>query len=279
MCIRDRNKQALSEMVYWVEGYQRGRSQPRVSLRAAPVDVGPTLREELFQQVPSVIMTNATLAAKHTNSNKRWVLIAAAVIVVGLATTVFLITQYNQDPKSDGTPGLASADGSGYSDQSMPDSMAQQNSTTVTEADAIGLARQIEEGINGGNSVSVSQLWDVDTLVDRATDPMEKIFPGPLDFADAKQGFKSAFVPASLAWPPQNADAIGLDGSFVFLRSRTYRGYRTALFRLIHSESSGIDYHEMILDRVNSISNQIFNRPRNKRTICVNYYINIYIIY
>ena len=240
----------------FIEDVNAGGIQDDIALVSTPtpkplVDVGPTLREELFQQVPSVIMTNATLAAKHTNSNKRWVLIAAAVIVVGLATTVFLITQYNQDPKSVGTPGLASADGSGYSDQSMPDSMAQQNSTTVTEADAIGLARQIEEGINGGNSVSVSQLWDVETLVDRATDPMEKIFPGPLDFSDAKQGFKSAFVPASLDWAQQIADAIGLDGSFVFLRSRTYRGYRTALFRLIHSESSGIDYHEMILDRVN----------------------------
>ncbi|MCH2610094.1 MAG: hypothetical protein MK006_03395 [Pirellulales bacterium] len=189
--------------------------------------------------------------AKYTNSNKRWVLIAATVVMVGLATTVFLITQYNQNPESVGTPGLKSADGSGYSDQSMPDGMAQQNSTAVSEADAIGLARQIEEGIKGGNSMSVSQLWDVETLVDRATDPMEKIFPGPREFSEAKQGFKSAFVPASLGWAQQIADAIGFDGSFVFLRSRTYRGYRTALFRLIHSESSGIDYHEMILDKVN----------------------------
>ena len=62
------NKQALSDMVYWVEGYQRGRSQPRVSLRAAPVDVGPTLREELFQQVPSVIMTSATLGVGNNQS-------------------------------------------------------------------------------------------------------------------------------------------------------------------------------------------------------------------
>ena len=59
------------------------------------------------------------------------------VVIVGLATTVFLITQYNQNPESVGTPGLKSADGSDYSDKYMPDGMAQQNSTVVSEADAI----------------------------------------------------------------------------------------------------------------------------------------------
>ena len=75
--------------------------------------------------------------ARYTNSNKCWVLIAATVVIIGLATTVFLVTQYNQNPESVGTPGLKSADGSDYSDQSMPDGMAQQNSAAVSEADAI----------------------------------------------------------------------------------------------------------------------------------------------
>ena len=202
---------------------------------------------------PTVDPTQYRVASptKQASSNKRWIVIAAAVVIVALATTIFLVTQYNQNPDDVGTPGLTSADGSDQSDQSIPDGLAQQSSTTVSEADAIGLARRIEEGINGGNSLVISQLWDVGTLVDRATDPMEKIFPGPREFSEAKQGFKSAFVPASQGWAQQIADAIGIDGSFIFLRSRTYRGYRTALFRLIHSESAGIDYHEMILERVN----------------------------
>lgn len=46
--------------VYWVD-VTRGRST-RVTLHAAPVDVGPVLQRELFAKVPSVILTSATLA-------------------------------------------------------------------------------------------------------------------------------------------------------------------------------------------------------------------------
>ena len=46
--------------VYWID-FTAGRRM-RVALSAAPIDVGPTLREELFQKVPCVIMTSATLA-------------------------------------------------------------------------------------------------------------------------------------------------------------------------------------------------------------------------
>ena len=53
-------EQRLDNNVYWVE-VSRGR-RPRVSLAAAPIDVGPTLREHLFEKVGSVIMTSATLA-------------------------------------------------------------------------------------------------------------------------------------------------------------------------------------------------------------------------
>ena len=45
--------------VFWVE--RTGRNQ-RLSLMSAPVEVGPILQEELFNKVPSVIMTSATLA-------------------------------------------------------------------------------------------------------------------------------------------------------------------------------------------------------------------------
>ena len=53
--------QELADSVYWIEA-SSGRQRRRIELAAAPLDVGPILREELFTKVPSVIMTSATLA-------------------------------------------------------------------------------------------------------------------------------------------------------------------------------------------------------------------------
>jgi ATP-dependent DNA helicase DinG len=53
--------QELPESVYWIESL-RGKRGPRITLAAAPIDVGPMLRAELFAKVPSVILTSATLA-------------------------------------------------------------------------------------------------------------------------------------------------------------------------------------------------------------------------
>jgi ATP-dependent DNA helicase DinG len=52
-------KQSLQGHVYWIE--IQGRRRLPV-LYSAPVDVGPLLREMLFEQVPCVVMTSATLA-------------------------------------------------------------------------------------------------------------------------------------------------------------------------------------------------------------------------
>jgi len=53
------------EHVYWIEiEPQRAR---RVALSAAPLDVGPLLRALLFDRVPSVVMTSATLASDGEN--------------------------------------------------------------------------------------------------------------------------------------------------------------------------------------------------------------------
>ena len=48
--------------VYWAESSWTRYGRPKMKLAAAPVDVGPELREHLFSKVPSVIMTSATLA-------------------------------------------------------------------------------------------------------------------------------------------------------------------------------------------------------------------------
>ena len=53
--------QEMADSVYWLDR-RGGRSRLRVELAAAPIDVGPILREHLFDQVPTVVMTSATLA-------------------------------------------------------------------------------------------------------------------------------------------------------------------------------------------------------------------------
>ncbi len=61
--IADWVRQQLPDAVYWVETSGSGaRHRRRIILAAAPIDVGPILREHLFQQIPTVIMTSATLA-------------------------------------------------------------------------------------------------------------------------------------------------------------------------------------------------------------------------
>lgn len=55
-------KQSSLGMAYWIESTVGRRGRTRATLAAAPVDVGPTLKEWLFDRVPSVIMTSATLS-------------------------------------------------------------------------------------------------------------------------------------------------------------------------------------------------------------------------
>ncbi len=50
----------LAGQVYWVE-VKPGRV-PRVSLASAPIEVGPALKAQLYDKVPSVILTSATLS-------------------------------------------------------------------------------------------------------------------------------------------------------------------------------------------------------------------------
>ncbi|HEV3258070.1 MAG TPA: helicase C-terminal domain-containing protein [Gemmataceae bacterium] len=51
--------QELDDQVYWVE--VSGERQ-RVTLASAPVEVGPALQRELYSQVPTVVLTSATLS-------------------------------------------------------------------------------------------------------------------------------------------------------------------------------------------------------------------------
>ncbi|MCA9285581.1 MAG: hypothetical protein KDA22_10215 [Phycisphaerales bacterium] len=55
-------QQSVEGCVYWAERGAVRRGHSRVSLCAAPVDVGPILRERLFAQEVSVVLTSATLA-------------------------------------------------------------------------------------------------------------------------------------------------------------------------------------------------------------------------
>ncbi|MDZ4821334.1 MAG: helicase C-terminal domain-containing protein [Planctomycetota bacterium] len=55
-------QQTMAGAVYWIERSFTRRGRPKLSLAASPVDIGPILREALFDQIPTVIMTSATLS-------------------------------------------------------------------------------------------------------------------------------------------------------------------------------------------------------------------------
>lgn len=55
-------QQAMDDAVYWADLNATKRGARRVTLAAAPIDVGHTLRTELFDQTRTVIMTSATLS-------------------------------------------------------------------------------------------------------------------------------------------------------------------------------------------------------------------------
>ena len=63
--------QSETGQVYWIESREARRSTPRVSLGAAPLDVGPELREQLYEQVSSVILTSATLSIGSKSAQAR----------------------------------------------------------------------------------------------------------------------------------------------------------------------------------------------------------------
>ncbi len=54
--------QQIPDAVYWLEKTYSRRQRLTIKLSAAPIDVGPALRSELFQPTRSVILTSATLS-------------------------------------------------------------------------------------------------------------------------------------------------------------------------------------------------------------------------
>lgn len=58
----------IPEAVYWIEASPSRRGRPNIKLEAAPIDVGPTLRKELFDATHSVILTSATLSVGRQGS-------------------------------------------------------------------------------------------------------------------------------------------------------------------------------------------------------------------
>jgi ATP-dependent DNA helicase DinG len=58
-------KQAVEAAVYWTE--HTGQKHKNTQLICCPVDVGPTLRDELFAKVPTVVLTSATLSIGQQN--------------------------------------------------------------------------------------------------------------------------------------------------------------------------------------------------------------------
>ncbi len=66
--LEDWRCQRQAGTVYWVDSTHGRRGQPRHTLAAAPLDVGPALSEQLFDKVSTVVMTSATLAVGRAGS-------------------------------------------------------------------------------------------------------------------------------------------------------------------------------------------------------------------
>jgi len=61
--------------VWWVESQRSRRGRERVTLASAPVDVGDTLRRELFGRIGTVVLASATLAVRSARPRRpasRW---------------------------------------------------------------------------------------------------------------------------------------------------------------------------------------------------------------
>ncbi|HEV3143890.1 MAG TPA: helicase C-terminal domain-containing protein [Gemmataceae bacterium] len=67
--VRDWLTQALEGHVYWLE--TRGERTPRITLASAPIEVGPALKMQLYDKVPSVILTSATLSCTMSENGDR----------------------------------------------------------------------------------------------------------------------------------------------------------------------------------------------------------------
>ncbi|MCA9215037.1 MAG: DEAD/DEAH box helicase [Planctomycetales bacterium] len=62
--------QSIDDSVYWIERTESRYGNPRVTLAASPIDVGMLLREQLFQQTKTVVLTSATLGTGKKESFK-----------------------------------------------------------------------------------------------------------------------------------------------------------------------------------------------------------------
>ena len=64
-------EQTMTGCVYWVETSEgKGRSGPKVTLACSPIEVAPILKEHLFGQDCSIVMTSATLTTREIDEDE-----------------------------------------------------------------------------------------------------------------------------------------------------------------------------------------------------------------
>ncbi|MDF1808709.1 MAG: helicase C-terminal domain-containing protein [Phycisphaerales bacterium] len=64
-------QQTVSDCVYWVEASEsKGRGGPKITLACSPVEVAPILKEHLFGDDCSVVMTSATLTTREIEEDE-----------------------------------------------------------------------------------------------------------------------------------------------------------------------------------------------------------------
>lgn len=115
----------------------------------------------------------------------------------------------------------------------------------VRDDEVKAFANAVEKAIHGGDSAAFTSLIDWNAIVDKAEEGV-----------DAPQAMRNGFregILGSLEKPQgfagQMVAAAKKGGSYQLLRTRVRGKRKTALFRLVHPNNGGLNYHEFELSR------------------------------
>ena len=153
--------QSLPGCVYWTEAAasrrrHRGSKRPEMSLLSAAVDVSPILRQHLFAQDVSVVLTSATLATARTGDDERAFAHAALTLGATDARTVSL-----------GSPFDYARQVRVIVEASMPDPRAPGHVEALSER----IMRHVE-ATDGGAFVLFTSFATMNSVAARITEPL-----------------------------------------------------------------------------------------------------------
>lgn len=114
----------------------------------------------------------------------------------------------------------------------------------VTEEECVAFAESLEAAVLAGDSGGFHAAVDWDAILDEVTKDIEADTTQGRGF---EKGFRSTLSQNGLG--SQIVGVVQAGGSYTFIRAHEEDGQFRALFRLVHPESAGVNYHDMPLHR------------------------------